>query len=206
MTELQIILDTTMCCLWVLTYTIVLIGTIKYKYPLISPITQAIIAPFEFAVLYCYIINGYLGLNYVSLAYIYWTFIELAIIYVMIKSNFIPKKKVAAYLTILCVLTCLMCYLVGHKEQTFFFSYFNTFIGELIWLYHIHRKKYPMKPLSLIAFMAKFIGDAISIPVYFGIGSWLINFICVSLPILDLVFIVINFLRRKIAYSMASTP
>lgn len=71
MAALRAILDLMMCCLWILTYTIVLLGTIKYNYPLISPVTQAIIAPFEFAVLYRYIIKGFLGFDYVSLSYIY---------------------------------------------------------------------------------------------------------------------------------------
>lgn len=50
MSKITIALDMAMCVLWIVTYTLVLIGTIRYQYPVISPITQAIIAPFEFCV------------------------------------------------------------------------------------------------------------------------------------------------------------
>lgn len=66
MYELINYLDIAMCFLWIITYTLVLIGTVKYRYPLIAPISQAIIAPFEFAVLIRFVIHGNLSLDYVS--------------------------------------------------------------------------------------------------------------------------------------------
>ena len=197
MIGIQRILDMSMCCLWILTYTIALIGTIRYKYPLISPISQMITASFEFSVVYFFMICGSLELNYASFAYVYWSVIEVAIIYVMIRCNYIPKERVKVYLVFLSILTCVMCYLVGHQKQMFFFSYFNTFIGELIWLYHICKKDYPMKPLSLLAFMTKFIADIVAIPVYFGTSPGLIDVICITLPILDFIFIICFFIKRK---------
>lgn len=197
MTGWQIILDGIMCCMWMLTYTFVLIGTIKYQYPLISPITQAIIAPFEFSVLYLHIVSNCLGKSYASLAYIYWTFIEVMTIFVMIRKNYVAKKMVAGYLGIVCAFTCVLCYLVGHRNQMFFFSYLNTFVGIAIWLYHVLKKEYPMKLFALLAFIAKFIADAVAIPVYWGNSSWLMNVLCVFLPILDAAFIVVYFLRKN---------
>lgn len=182
-----------------LTYTLVLVGTIRYKYPLISPITQAVIAPFEFSVLYLFIISSNLGINYAFFAYVYWALIELSIIIVMIKQNHISRTCLVPYLLFLCVLTCVMCYLVGHKGHMFFFSYFNTFVGELIWLFHVRRTNYPMRPLALMVFIAKLLADTIAIPVYFGTSWWLIDFICVTLPILDLLFIIMFIHAKKVA-------
>ena len=43
MTDLQIIFDFTMCIMWLWAYVFVLVGCIKYRYPMISPLGQAII-------------------------------------------------------------------------------------------------------------------------------------------------------------------
>ena len=58
MENIRTYLDATMCLLWIVTYTLVLIGTVKYKYPLIPSVTQLIIAPFEFSVWLGFIIGG----------------------------------------------------------------------------------------------------------------------------------------------------
>jgi len=196
MSNFILTLDKLMCLLWITTYSLALIGTIKYRYPLIAPMTQAIIAPFEFAVFIGYIINGNLNLGYVSLSYVYWTAIEICIIVVMIKNGYIIKQHIAPYLLFVCTLTAIMCYLVAVKGHMFFFSYFNTFIGEIIWFSLILKKDYPMKPIALAMFITKFVGDAISIPTYLGDGIWLINAICILLPILDLLFILV-YIHRK---------
>ncbi len=73
------ILDELMCFLWISTYTLCFISTIKYRYPALSPIAKLLSAPFEFAVLFRYIYNGSLGFDYVSIAYLYWTLFEIAL-------------------------------------------------------------------------------------------------------------------------------
>lgn len=191
------ILDATMCLLWIVTYTLVLIGTIKYKHPLIAPATQVIIAPFEFAVLLSFVIGGRLDIDYISAAYLYWTVIEVAIIYVILKSGNVRSGRGCLYILSVCMMTCIMCYLVIIRGWTFFFSYFNTVVGEIIWLFYIFKKDYPMKPLALAAFITKFIADAVSIPVYFGKGIWLISLISVLLPALDWIFILVYFNRKR---------
>lgn len=196
MSSLASMLDIAMCVLWVLTYTLVLIGTITYRFPLISPATQAVIAPFEFAVFIKFIYRDALGFDYVFLSYAYWTAIEIAIIYQIVRIGFINKNRVIPYVFVITVLTCIMCYCVIANKYMFFFSYFNTFVGEIFWLVFILKKDYPMRPIALAAFFAKFIGDAISIVPYFGHGGFLINFICLTLPLLDLAFIFIYFKRK----------
>ena len=190
-------IDAVMCLLWMLTYTLVLVGTEKYKYPLISPITQLVIAPFEFAVLFKLIVENAAGTNYIFVSYLYWTMIEIAIVAALIRHNFIPHKYVALYLLLMLVITAGMCYAVAYNGQQYFFSYFNTFIGEIVWLFHIKKKEYPTKPIVLLMFCAKLIGDAISIPVYYGQGPRLIDLICILLPIVDFMFIHIHFVRKS---------
>lgn len=192
-----IFLDAAMCFLWILTYTLVLIGTIRYKYPLIPLATQAIIAPFEFAVFIRFIISSRLHIDYIFLAYFYWTVIEIAIIYVILKSEKFRPSRCFPYILLIGAITCIMCYLVLIKGWIFFFSYFNTFVGEIIWFCYILRKDYPMKPLALASFIAKFIGDAVSVPVYFDCGIWFLSLISVLLPVLDFIFIVVYINRKR---------
>lgn len=193
------VLDMTTCFLWILSYTAVLISTIKYKNPGISSISQVAIASFEFAVLIKFICEVKV-FDYVFFSYLYWTLIEIGIIVAVLYYGRIRGKDLFFYLTFLFAATALMVYLVKYKGEMFFFGYFNTFVGEMIWFLFILRKNYPMKPINLLSFILKFIGDAIAVPVYFNTGRWFISvFICVGLPILDLCFIITYFAKRNIA-------
>lgn len=181
--------DAVMSFLWSLTYTLVLIGTKKYKYPLLSPMTQLIIAPFEVAVVFKLIIDGTLGVEYISISYIYWVIIEVLIFIESVKYGGVSKRYIIPYLLSFAIITSVMCYLVAYRGYYFFFSYFGTFVGEIFWLIYILKKDYPMKPMAIALFLTKFAADALAVPIYLRNGSWLIKLICVALPILDFIFI-----------------
>ena len=103
-----------MCVLWITTYTLILIGTVKYRYPLISPLAQGVIAPFEIMIAVLFAISGSLNLDYVSIAYTYWALIEIAIIVAILKLRFIPKRKILPYVAfVICVFAVLIYELVG---------------------------------------------------------------------------------------------
>lgn len=196
MTELQRILDILMCACWISTYTVCFVSTIKYKYPALSPVTQLIIAPFEFAALYRFISDGTFGFDYVSIAYLYWSSIEFGLLFLIIKYRFhFEKKKSITYILLCAVMTILMIYIVAYKGHVFFCSYFNTFVGELFWFIYIRDENYPMKTLNLTAFIIKLIGDAMAVYIYISMGNTIIKIICALLPILDLCFIVVFFKR-----------
>ncbi len=187
-----------MCVLWISTYTLCFISTIKYHHPALSPIAQLFGAPFEFAVLFSYINNGSLGFDYVSIAYLYWTLIEIALCILVVKYAFqFNRKKTIIYFMTMAVMTALMIYLVEVKGYKFFFSYFNTFVGELFWFVYILKKDYPLKPLNLAVFITKFIADAISIPVYLYKGNLIFSILCVLVPILDACFILVYFVCSR---------
>lgn len=189
-------LDAAMCFFWITTYTLVLIGSIKYKYLLISPITQAIIAPFEFAVVGSFIRDG-VSINYAFIAYVYWSMIEIVILLVALKGKSIPSKYKGPYIICFFIMVCVMYYLVAIKRWIFFFSYFNTFVGEIFWLAYVFKKDYPIKPIALAIFLAKFVGDTIAVPIYLGTGIWIISLICLLLPVLDSVFIFVYIERGQ---------
>ena len=206
MENIRTYLDATMCLLWIVTDTLVLIGTVKYKYPLIPSVTQLIIAPFEFSVWLGFIIGGGFSINYITVAYSYWTIMEIAIIYVVLKVSNVSLKNKWLYLIAVCIMTCIMYYLTIVKGWIFFFSYFNTFVSEIFWFIYIHKKDYPIKPIVLTFFIAKFIGDAISIPVYFGRGIWIISLISILLPTLDFLFILVYIKQKKKNMSITASP
>lgn len=197
MSALTRMTDAVMCLMWITTYTLVLIGTCRYRYPMISPYAQAVIAPFELSVTVMFITRGQLGFNYPSVACIYWTVIEIAIIAVILKSGFVKRKHIAPYIVLCGAITCAMLYLVTFKGYMLFFSYFNTFVGVAIWFGSILRRDYPMKPLALAAFITKFVGDILAAIVYFGVGGWCVDLMSILLPPLDFAFVVVYVVRRK---------
>lgn len=198
MTKLQTALDAIMCILWIATYILVLIGTIKYKYPLISPVTQVIIAPFEFSSMFLFIKLGAFHLNYASMAYLIWTLAEILIMYVMFKHEYIKRAHKVPYLIVFAVITAIMFYLVTIKEKMFFFSYFNTVLGVGFWLlYVITNSAYPMKTITLLLFLTKFMADVLGFLVYYGFGNVFENIMCSLLPIVDFVFILVYLNRKK---------
>lgn len=194
MSNLKIFIDSTMCMLWIVTYTLVLIGTIKTKYPMISPITQAIIAPFEFSVLVLQIVSSS-KFNYAFAAYLYWTVIEIAILAFILRSGFIKKKYILPYLMMCIIITAIMIYMVVIKRFMLFFSHFNTFVGLLFWLGFIIKRDYPMTHVALAIFITKFVADILGALVYFGEGGWVIDLLAVLLPTVDIIFFVVYFVR-----------
>ena len=203
---LMSILDAVMCVLWMATYTLVLIGTVKYQYPLISLNTQAIIAPLEFSCLLMLIKTGQFGLDYVSLAYLYWSVIEIMIFLVTIKNGYIKRKYIAPYLCVVAVITCGLIYYVTIKEYLLFFNYVNTFAGVIFWLIFLIRDtKIPICPIMLAAFVAKFIADMLAVVVYLPRAHWGVGLICLFLPILDSVFIFVYLYRRKKMRNLSCT-
>ena len=196
MSDFQTTADTLMCALWIAAYALCFVSTIRYKYPALSPVTQLIIAPFEFAVLFRMIRFRTLTANYISVAYICWTLLEFGLLFLMLKYGFhFEPKKTAAYIGACIAITVLMIWLVAYKNQMYFFSYFNTFIGELFWFGYILKKQYPMKALNLAVFIAKLIGNAVSVPVYLHVGTAFSKALCVLLPVLDLCFIAVYLYR-----------
>ena len=158
---------------------------------------QSVIACFELAV--CIMLCFNWQLNYVSVAYMYWPVIEIAIIIVMIKKGYIKKRSKASYIIAVICIAAMMVYCVIVKGYTFFFSYFNTFIGMWFWLaFVVKNKDYPIKPMTLALFVTKFIADAISIPVYNGKGNAVTNTICILLPVVDALFIILYYKRNAI--------
>lgn len=194
MTDLQTFLDLTMCVCWMATYTLVLISTKTYKYPAISPYAQAIILPVEAGVSIARI--TWKSFGFIHFCYLFWSLIEIAIIVEIIRLKFL--KNVKLYFTFIIVLSVAVTYLVVVHDMILFLTYFLTFLGNVIWLVFILSKNdYPFKLLNLIAFFSKFIGDAVAIPVYLGVGNVIDDIVCIALPSVDFLFIIVYFLKKR---------
>jgi len=190
MSGIIVFLDAAMCLLWIATYILVLIGTVKYRYPLISSATQLVIAPFEFVMLLMMLGGGFRA-DYITGAYFCWTAVEIAVICVIVKSARIRTWCKGMYILAVCLMTNLMYYLVVLRGWNFFFSYFNTFVGVLLWFGYFLKRDYPEKPLVLAAVVTKLLADTISIPVYFGKGGWATDLLIVLLAVLDFAFLLV---------------
>ena len=191
------ILDILQTVLWMITSTLVLISTIKYKYPLIPPQAQVIIAAFEFVTFSFLFIGGQVGFDYISIAYLYWTVIEIVQMVVVIKIGYIKEKRVISYILRVIFATGIVHASMLTTENIYAFSYFNTFIGEIIWFRYIIQSQYPLKPIVFLTFLAKFVADLVAISVYVGMGDLVNQVICVILPVLDFAFLVVFFARMK---------
>ena len=70
MSLFQKISDVLMTSLWMLTYTLVLVSTVKRRFPAVSPWTQAFLTPLEVAVAVNCIVNIDRHSIYVVIAYV----------------------------------------------------------------------------------------------------------------------------------------
>ncbi len=194
MTDLQTFLDLTMCVCWMATYTLVLISTKTYKYPAISPYAQAIILPVELGVSIARI--TWKSFGFIHFCYLFWSLIEIAIIVEIIRLKFLKNLK--SYFAFIGILSVAVTYLLVVHNMILFLTYFLTFSGNVIWLLFILLgNNYPFKTLNLLAFCAKFVGNAIVIPVYFGDGNLITDILVFALPSVDFLFIIVYFLKKR---------
>ena len=190
MTELQTVFDFFVCFGWILAYTLVFIGSKKYKFPLISVSAQTAIASFEIAVtIDC--ITSDATFNYAYIAYAYWAIIQISILVLSFKQRGFDIKKIQRCTLILVATTIVMYMILKIPNSMIYFANINTITGYFFWFYYIFDKNYPIKFFSVAAFVSKFVADILSVPVYFGLYGTVISVLNVSIPCLDFLFIIL---------------
>ena len=187
-------IDTIMCIFWVSTYALVLIGSFKYKYPMISLDAQAMIAPYEIAIVISFFAIDSI-FNYAIAAYMIWSLLQITIITFTILYGNLKNKYIPVYLLFFVAVTMQMVYMVVYKDEAFLFANLNTFVGMIFWFIHILKKGYPMRPLALAAFSTKFVADVLGAITYLGEGKPLANTLSVLIPVVDLAFIIVFAVR-----------
>ena len=197
MGNLSVLFDAAMSAFWILTYVWVLIGTLRYRYPLISPVSQFFFCTNEFAVLLFFVTNASQFSNYVIIAYGCWALLEIAVFIVIIKTGFAKRKHILPYCAAVAVVSVALYFIIAYADGMMFICYFNALCGVFFWFRFIHRKEYPMKPIALVAFMLKLFADLLAVPVYLGEGGSIIALISLLLPALDLAFLPVYFRTRK---------
>ncbi|MBQ8611074.1 MAG: hypothetical protein IJ412_05110 [Oscillospiraceae bacterium] len=118
------------------TYTLAFLGTVRYRYPLISLQTQAVIAPFEWIVLLNLFFKS-ARFNYAVAAYVLWALLDFAIIVLSFVTKKVPLKRKMMFLMLIILVTVALYDTVINHDAMFFFSYFNTIVGVLIWLGYV---------------------------------------------------------------------
>ena len=180
-----------MCLLWVTTYVLVLVSTLKYRYPATSLFMIALVAPFEFSTLISIILKTEGNFGFPFYAYLIWSIMEIPILISVLITGNHSRKKIFAFIATIIIVSLLTFYGVFYQSQTLFFSYFNTFLGELFWLGYIAKRQFHPQSIHFAFCITKLIADLIAVPVFGGMGSWTVNSICVILPVIDLLFIAI---------------
>lgn len=189
------IFDILMCILWMLTYTLVLIATLKYQYPMIAIYSQVLLAPLEL-VCAIFFIRANKGLTFFSFCYAYWVLAEIIIFIVACRMGYVSRRKVIVSITSACIVTVALYCFVIILDQMLTTNYCVTFLAEIIWLQYVLNKQYPAKPIILTAFVLKLLADAMIVPVYYGVGTWYTNVLVVALPVLDAAYIYAYLIKK----------
>ncbi|MBQ7862794.1 MAG: hypothetical protein IJ349_11420 [Clostridia bacterium] len=195
MSTIERIIDIVVTFGWSATYTLVLVGSRKYKFPLMSLLAQLIIASLEIAIFIGFVLNDY-KFDYVYFAYFYWSLVEIIIIFTSIKQKGFTNKKKYVFFIVLTVFTIVMSFLLKINNGMLYFALLNTILGMVVWFYYILDKKYPVKPFALAIFIVKLISDVLGTVVYINSHDTLVAVFTIILPCIDFLFIILYFYRR----------
>lgn len=141
--------DITMCFLWLVTYILVIISTIKSKFPAMSPIACIIIFPWELLVAIGSI-SAFNALSYVHVAHIGFAILDLLIILVIIfKLRYFDIHNTVCYIYILFVNILVTLLMWRLPNGVLYSSYINTFLGTVFWILYILRDCYPTTRINI---------------------------------------------------------
>ena len=158
---------------------------------MIPPLVQAVIAPVEFGPLVSFFISGTVVFNYIFVAYVVWCLLEIMLLTNSIIIKAVSKKRFVFLFILFLVLTGFVTWMIVFKDKMLFLNYFNTFIGEVIWMCYILEEKYPFKYDFIWVFTSKSLADLLALFFYYGIGSVSVNILAFSLPIVDIIMLII---------------
>lgn len=193
-----LVFDILIVVFWVITYLLILISTVKNKYPCISPLAQIPALSLEISICMYYFV-GQKGFNYIVIGYILFSVLELTIIFVAFKRINLGKEKINKYFLLLLICIFLMCFLIRVNNGILYFNYVNTIIAMTMWLFYIVNPNYVFDWINLSVFISKTLGDLSAMIVYFNYLNPFVSLMTVLLPILDLIFIIIWF--KKFCHS-----
>ena len=189
--------DIAMCFLWIITELLCLIGIKKYKKPILPPLSQLVIAPFEFAVVIFFIIR-HAEANYALFSYFAWAIIEIIIVFYYYKFHLIPNKLKHWYVILLILQTVVLVILILNIDGSFaFFGVFNTLIAIIIWFVHLYITDYPMNSFTLCIFIFKLFADTTGSIAYVFNSPVIICCILIAMVIVDICFFPTWFFLRK---------
>ena len=189
--------DAAMVVLWTTTYIFALFFSVRNKTYIIPPLTHAVIAPAEFGPLISFLWRGSIAFNYVFFAYVVWCALEVLLFVNLVRIKAVNKRKLTVLISVFVLLTGLVTYLIVFKGQMLFLNYFNTFIGETIWLYCIFKDDYFKNKNVVLVFISKFLADLFAVFFYYGMGTVTIKILAVALPVVDVIMIVTYVLLNR---------
>ena len=185
------LLDLVMGGLWVAVYALVIVGSLKYKCPRISPLFPVLVLPWELtAVLY----------DFAQKTPVSWTQINRIgfctgnmIIGMIILRWFMQNndRRWIYNLLIFIFFTAIMHQYVFRTENgELYFSFIVTLLGCFFWLLYILKKDFEPLPIDCVIAAIKMTADAIGCAWYFNqMGS--ANFLCIMLLLIHMIHFVV---------------
>lgn len=192
--EVQTTLDVFMTIAWTIAYVLCIIGIIIYK----KRIIPTYFFTFNFAIeIVCLIYFCMHKSTYLIIIYLIWAFLEIVMIILFLKYRLINEKNIIQHVLLLIANVLIVAYLILEKGQMTIINYLYALIGVIIWYIGIFKKDYPLRALTLIIFVIKFLADASVIYTYFDVSKPFVDVVCIALPILDFAFIPTYFILKR---------
>ena len=192
--EVQTTLDIFMTIAWTITYVLCVIGIIIYK----KRIIPTYFFTFNFAIeIACLIYFCIHKATYLIFIYSIWALLEIAMIVLFFRYHLLNKKNIIQHALLLAANVLIAMYLIMEKKQMTVINYLYALIGVIIWYIGIFKKDYPLRALTLIIFVIKFLADASVIYTYFDVSKPFVDVVCIALPALDFTFIPTYFILKR---------
>lgn len=176
------LLDALMCGMWIAIYTLVLISSIKYAYPAISPLFPAFVLPWEItAVLYDIKVN--VAFSYAVIAHVGFALLNLLILLVVLfRLRWYSLPQSLLYFAFLVASVFVQYRFVFQQENgQLFSSFFVTWVGVLAWLLFIQKREFPLNVLNIVIAALKATADTIGCALYFNKAGVIVKTCCVLL-------------------------
>lgn len=195
----MVYIDITMAALRIAIYAMVLVKTIRDKYPAMSPVGTTFVAAWEFAssvmLIYSVITSGfyetiYYG-GYVFIVQLIWALLEFAIILTyLLRCKVYSLKWIILYVAWIIAATAFVLFVVFSFEWGQIISYFIGALAAMIaWMIYAFREEFRFDKQCIAIAAFKALVDILGWIYYFKFGLPIVSVLCTILPIADLTYL-----------------
>lgn len=162
------LLDVVMGGMWVTVYALVIVSSLKYKCPRISPLFPVLVLPWELtAVLYDFTQKQPMGWTQISrIGFCTGNMIIGTIILRWFMQNK-NQRWIYNLLAFICLTVIMHQYVFRSGKGELYFSFIVTLLGCIFWLFYILKKDFEPLPIDCVIAAIMMTADAIGCAWYF---------------------------------------